>query len=545
MINDGEIPKKKVRKCRECKNVIETKLLDRNYSICPCCGNYFRVHARKRILMTVDKGTFHSWNEKFDNKKGWGLVQTYASECIDKSKRYGLEDAILIGEATINGHSVAIGVMDTRFMMASMGYVVGEKIALLFEKATKKKLPVIIFCCAGGARIQEGLTALFQMNKTAIAVKKHSEKGLLYISVLTNPTMGGVTASFAVLADVILAEKKATIGFAGPRVIEENMGGNITYDIQNAETKLKNGMLDRVINREEVRPVLGELLELHKKKKTLKEEKGCISEKEENREELDVKEKLKIVRSIDRPCSKEYIRLLFDGFVELKGDRISGEDSSIVGGIAFFHGTPVTIIGQDRGRNSLEDAISCNWGMTTPAGYRKVLRLMKQAEKFGRPIICFVDTIGAACDKEAEEMGQEITIANSLKEIASIRVPILSIIIGEAYSGGALVLCSGNEVWMLENALFSVISPEAYESIISKKNTKEKVTKVKSRMSAVELNKRKMVDKVIIEQEPITNDNIELVTDILDCEITRFMCRYQKKSISQIVKEKENKFREI
>lgn len=196
----------KGRICNACKQEIQRDMLDRNHSICPRCGYYMRMHARKRILSLADKKSFREWDANMELSNPLNDSE-YAQKSVETSAKHKLNDAIITGEMNIDGSQVAIGVMDTRYMMASMGYVVGEKVTRLFEKATKKKLPVIMFCCSGGARMQEGIISLMQMEKTAAAVRLHSESGLLYISVLTNPTMGGVTASFAMLADVILAEK--------------------------------------------------------------------------------------------------------------------------------------------------------------------------------------------------------------------------------------------------------------------------------------------------------------------------------------------------
>lgn len=255
----------KGRICNACKQEIQREILDRNYSICPQCGYYLRMHARKRILSLADKKSFCEWdaNMKFSNPLN---DNEYAQKSVEVSLKHKLNDAIIIGEMDIDGFHVAIGVMDTRYMMASMGYVVGEKITRLFEKATKKKLPVIMFCCSGGARMQEGIISLMQMEKTAAAVKKHSDAGLLYISILTNPTMGGVTASFATQADIVVAEKGAKIGFAGARVIEQNTGDVLPDNFQTAEFQLSHGFIDDIVEREHLRDYLSKILTAHSKK---------------------------------------------------------------------------------------------------------------------------------------------------------------------------------------------------------------------------------------------------------------------------------------
>ena len=536
----------KGRICNACKQEIQREMLDRNLSICPQCGCYLRMHARKRILSLADKKSFREWdaNMKFSNPLN---DNEYAQKSVEASLKHKLNDAIITGEMDIDGLHVAIGVMDTRYMMASMGYVVGEKITRLFEKATKKKLPVIMFCCSGGARMQEGIISLMQMEKTAAAVRRHSDTGCLYVSVLTNPTMGGVTASFAMLADVILAERGAVIGFAGARVIEQNTGQKLPIGFQTSEFQKTHGFVDKVVERQSLKEELVHILKFHTiLKKDIKKLSRTKTKQAYDEKRMDQKtawEKVLVARSRERPSSMDYIKCLFEGFYELCGDRISGDDHAIVGGLATFKGCPITVIGHQKGKDSMEDAIYRNWGMPTPQGYRKVLRLIKQAEKFHRPVIFFVDTIGAACGKEAEEGGQGIAIANLLQELSSLKTPVLSIVIGEGGSGGALALGVGNEVWMLENAVYSILTPEGYASILWKDNAKASEAAIRMKLEASDLYKMGIIDKIIYEKEPVTKSNMKKICIVLEAHLSNFLIEYSKKPIRDIVNERYCKFR--
>lgn len=543
----------KGRICNACKQEIQRDMLDRNHSICPRCGYYMRMHARKRILSLADKKSFREWDANMELSNPLNDSE-YAQKSVETSAKHKLNDAIITGEIYINASPVAIGVMDTRYMMASMGYVVGEKVTRLFEKATKKKMPVIMFCCSGGARMQEGMIALMQMEKTAAAVKRHGEKGLLFISILTNPTMGGVTASFAMLADVVLAEKGAMIGFAGPRVIEQNTGKKLPEGFQTAEFQKEHGFIDAILERENERKVLGLLVKQHLKKsrknKLFKLDKQHkFNERLEHVQDEKLNngvtawERVQNARRIDRPTSLDYINNLFEDFYELSGDRVSGDDHAIVGGIVTFYDRTLTVIGNQKGKDSLNDALYRNWGMASPQGYRKALRLAKQAEKFRRPIIFFIDTIGAACGETAEEGGQGLAIANLLQEMSTIKVPVLSIIIGEGGSGGALALGVANEVWMLENSIYSILTPEGYASIIWKDSNKAKDAAEIMDIDAEKLNRLKVVDYVVKEEEPVTKENMSHVCDKLRDKMIDFLEKYGKKSERCIVSERYNKFR--
>lgn len=250
-------------KCNNCKEIIYKEEVKENYSICPNCGKYFRLSARRRIKQIIDEGTYIELDE---NMKTSNLIEFEGYEekikvLQDKTK---IQEAIKTGIGEIYGEKVAIGVMDSNFFMGSMGSVVGEKIARLVDIAIEERLPLILFCVSGGARMQEGMISLMQMAKTSAAISKLNEEGLLYISVLTDPTTGGVTASFASLGDIILAEPGALIGFAGPRVIEQTIKQKLPEGFQSSEFLLEHGFIDKIVERKDMKDVLFKILKLHK-----------------------------------------------------------------------------------------------------------------------------------------------------------------------------------------------------------------------------------------------------------------------------------------
>lgn len=258
----NNIPKDLLYKCPRCRNVIfEEEYLAVN-KICPNCNYHGRLSAQERISLTADKGTFVEFDADMLSRNPIDFPD-YDIKQMKLREQTGLKDAVITGEATIKGSPVVMGVMDSRYMMASMGSVVGEKLTRAFERATKEKLPVVLFTASGGARMQEGIISLMQMAKTSGAVAKHSEAGLLYITVLTDPTTGGVTASFASLGDIIIAEPKALVGFAGRRVIEDTIKQRLPDDFQLAEFLMEKGFVDMIVERKKMRSVLSHLLKLH------------------------------------------------------------------------------------------------------------------------------------------------------------------------------------------------------------------------------------------------------------------------------------------
>lgn len=249
-------------KCDNCKEILYKEDVKNNYSVCPNCNKHFRLSSRRRIAQIIDEGTFEETDSNLhttDPIKFEGYMQKI--KLLEEKTK--IKEAVKTGIGKINGINVAIAVMDANFLMGSMGEVVGEKITRLIEKAIEKHLPLIIFCASGGARMQEGMVSLMQMAKTSAALSKLNKAGLLYISVLTDPTTGGVTASFASLGDIILAEPKALIGFAGPRVIEQTINQKLPEGFQRAEFLLEHGFVDRIVERKDMKEELYKILKLH------------------------------------------------------------------------------------------------------------------------------------------------------------------------------------------------------------------------------------------------------------------------------------------
>ncbi|MBQ9604515.1 MAG: acetyl-CoA carboxylase carboxyltransferase subunit beta, partial [Firmicutes bacterium] len=252
-------------KCPSCENVFEKKELGR-LKICPKCARYFRLNSRERIRAVADENSFEELDSTLQAKNPLGFPE-YEDKIAKMQEKTGLKDAVVTGVCTIGGEKTVLGVMDSGFMMASMGSVVGEKLTRAFEYATEHKLPIVIFACSGGARMQEGIVSLMQMAKVSAAAAKHSKEGLLYITVLTDPTTGGVTASFAMLGDIIISEPKALIGFAGRRVIEGTIKQKLPDEFQTAEFQLEHGFVDLIVTREEMPIKLRDILRLHSGRK--------------------------------------------------------------------------------------------------------------------------------------------------------------------------------------------------------------------------------------------------------------------------------------
>ena len=537
--------------CPKCKSVHTGANVWNRHYICPSCGKYMPIGAKERLLMVLDDASFEPWFEDVlpGNPLGTPGYEEKLTAAQIKSRN---SEAVTIGYGKIGGHETVIGVCDPGFMIGSMGRAMGERITRAFELATERKLPVILFCCSGGARMQEGIISLMQMEKTSAAVKRHSDAGLFYCSVLTDPTMGGVTASFATLADVILAEPQARIGFAGPRVIEQTIGHKLPAGFQTAQFQLEHGMVDRIVERHNLKNTLHYLLYAHPVRNHghylrhphLEHHLDQVSEELSHHHEKTAWEKVKMVRSGDRATSMDYIERIFEDFRELHGDRCFGDDHALIGGLALLNGQPVTVLANLRGKG-VQERFYRNFGMPKPEGYRKAIRLMKQAEKFGRPVISFINTSGAFCGIDAEERGQGTAIAESIMIMAGLKVPTLCILVGEGGSGGALAIAAGNEVWMMEHSTYAILSPEGYSAILWKTEGKAEEAAKIMKLTAQDLAELNIIERIIPEFGGATAATVDKIAPVMHSAILDFVKRYDHMSPEDIVQDRYARFRKF
>lgn len=544
----AEFPERHVFvKCPSCRRIIDEARLRENLEVCPRCGKHHRVSGRLRLQMTVDTGSFEEWDAELA-PTDFLSFPGYADKLKGAQRTSGELDAVVCGRAKIGGNAAAIFCMNADFMMGSMGSVVGEKICRTFERAQEKGLPVVGFTVSGGARMQEGVTSLMQMAKISAAVRRHSEAGGLYIAVLTDPTTGGVTASFAMEGDIILAEPDALVAFAGPRVIEQNMHQRLPKGFQRAEFLLEHGFCDAIVPRGEMALTIGELLSLHTgriPKPGAPHEivhTGRLPKRARVRRDAavpsDALDIVKATRSADRATASEILRLSLDGFVELHGDRAFGDDAAIVAGIGWMGSLVLTVIAVERGTTTKE-RVHRNFGMAHPEGYRKARRLMRQAEKFKRPVLCLVDTSGAYCGIGAEERGQGEAIAQNLMEMSSLATPSVAVVTGEGGSGGALALSVADRVYMLRSSAFSVVSPEACASIIWKDAKRAGDAAEALKLTAPDLLELGLIDGVIDD----TGAAHAEIAQAVSAEVERTFMELGQLDTSDLVERRYSKYR--
>ncbi len=508
--------------CPGCRQAVDLGTLEQALFVCGNCGHHHRLSHRRRFQLVLDPGTgrelfsdigprnpldFPGYDEKLEELRG----------------KTGMEDACVCMEGDVGGHRVVCAVLDSSFLMGSMGTAVGEKVTRAVEYAQAQGLPLLIFSASGGARMQEGIFSLMQMAKTSAAIRRFSDAGGLFISYLTHPTTGGVTASFASLGDIVLAEPGALIGFAGPRVIQQTIRAKLPQGFQRAEFQLAHGFVDAVVPRAAMRSTLIRILDLHRPAAAKGEVRLPPTQAvpAPRRSSLTPQQRVQLARDPRRPNVGEYLDALVTDFFETHGDRLYGDDAAILCGVARLGpawgplaGLPVTVAGYRKGR-TLPENLACNFGMPQPEGYRKFQRAAAQAEKFSRPVLTFIDTPGAYPGIEAEERGQGEAIAGCLRLLSGLGVPVLAVITGEGGSGGALALGLADRVLMLENAVYSVLSPEGFASILWKDASRSKEACGVMKLTAQDLLAFGVADGVIPEPKGGAGKNPQAVFSAL------------------------------
>jgi len=447
-------------------------LLEQHQYVCPTCATYLQVSAHARVALLADPGTFRELNRGLVSVDPLGFADQYSyrQRLLTAQQTTGLREAVIVGEARILGTPVVLVIFDFAFMGGTMGSVAGEKVADAFEYAMRRKYPVVSVVASGGARMQEGMLSLMQMAKTAAAQAAHDRAGLAYVSLLANPTFGGVAASFASLGDVILAEPGARVGFVGPRVIEKTLGVTLPPNSHSVEDLFRAGMVDLIVERPQQRPAIAYLIARLRSVAPGSSSSQRTPPRRRTRRlpgtpSATAWERVQLARHPSRPTGVDYITRLFNPFIELHGDRHFGDDPAIVCGVGDFDGKPLVVIALERGRTE-EERRYRRRGMAYPEGYRKAHRIMHLAAKFRLPLLTLVDTPGAYPGLDAEQRGLAQALARNLQAMAGLPIPIVSVVIGEGGSGGALSLAVADRVLMLEHAVYSVIAPEGAATIL-------------------------------------------------------------------------------
>ncbi|MDO8491808.1 MAG: acetyl-CoA carboxylase carboxyltransferase subunit alpha/beta [Dehalococcoidia bacterium] len=525
--------------CLFCGASLASSEVYRRFRVCEGCRFHYALSAYERLALLVDQGSFKEMKPHLTSLDPLSFAGkgSYLRRIFEAQKRTGLNEAVVVGACSINGRPAVIAALDFGFLGGSMGCVVGEKVALAFETAVQKGLPVVTVVASSGARMQEGVLALMQMAKTAAAVEKLRAAHLPFISVMTNPTTGEVYTSFANLGDVIIAEPGALMGFAPLRVVQEATGKPLPKGAHTAESHMAHGMIDQIVDRTDLREMISVLIHLlhQPSQQAKKKRRGRVKRPAiKGFKRGPAWELVQLARHRERPSATTYISLLTESFVELHGDRFFGDDASIVGGIGDIDEQAVMLIGQERSRNGAQ---------TYPEGFRKAQRLMKLAANLGLPIVTLIDTPGAYPGLDAEERGSGNVIASTLALASDLPVPMISVIIGEGGSEGALALGVADRCLMLENAIYSVMSPEGAASLLYRDASRAEEIAQALKVTAYDCKEMKVIDEVVAEPKGGAHlDHVEAAR-LLKESLIRELAELQAVATAKLVKARYSKFR--
>ncbi|MQG72000.1 MAG: acetyl-CoA carboxylase carboxyl transferase subunit beta [SAR202 cluster bacterium] len=443
-------------RCLFCEEPISDSPSYLTYRVCPFCRFHYTVTARERIELLVDKETF---------KETYKYVKTVEPLSFSRRNRYrkfleqdqnrtGLTEAAVAGKCRIGDVETMLIVLDFGFMGGTMGSVVGEKVSMAFENASRRGIPAVAVVSGGGVRIQEGVLSLMQMAKTVTAANRLRDGEVPFIVVLANPSTGQAYASFANLADVILAEPGSLIGLSPLRTLREVSKTPLPLDAHTAEAHVGHGLLDNVVDRENLQPRIASILQILTAQKHAKSNhKNLLKSEPEECDEVEPWEAMTAARNSERPQASSYFRSILDPFIELRGDRLNSDDRSVVTGIGFMDGLAVAVIGQQR--RTLDEGERYH---VFPDGLRKAQRLIDLASRFKLPLVTLIDTQGADPGLEAEEQGIGNAIARTLSSMLTVPTPMVSVVIGEGGSEGALALGLSDRILMQQFAIYSPIS---------------------------------------------------------------------------------------
>ena len=536
-------------KCEACGRLVFYKDYKTNHYVCPRCGRAFMMTPKQRFNLLFDNLDWQKFdlpNVSDDPLKFVDRIP-YKERLKEAREESGTTDAISTADGLVAGINTTICVMNGDFMMGSMGRAAGDAIIASIEHAIELKNPFVMVTCSGGARMQENILSLMQMARTTVAVNKLHENKLPYVVILTDPTFGGVTASFAMLGDVHIAEKGARIGFAGRRVIEQNIHEKLPSNFQTADYLYEHGMVDVVVNRSELKDKLGDILTVLTKQPAqpkvidIKMPKFDTPKKSRDLGKTPEYDRVLLARNENRPHFLDYISGIVDKWTYLAGDRCFGEDAAMCGGIGYWYGIPAVIIGQEKGR-TIETRQKHRFGMPNPEGYRKAQRLMKLAEKFNLPIILLFDTAGAFAGGAAEERGQSQAVAATIATGLSVKTPYVAVNVGEGGSGGAIAIGTGDRVFMLENSIYSVIAPESCASILWKDNKFKAAAATALKLTARDMASMNVIDKIIDEPAGGAHKDWQTTMELVAKSVADALNELREMPAEDLISERTKKF---
>ncbi|WP_322795411.1 carboxyl transferase domain-containing protein [Tepidiforma sp.] len=533
-------PARQPERCLSCGANLEGSRLYERFRVCHSCGFHFHLTAQERLATLLDAGSFH------EDDRGVSAIdplsfqgrQSYRSRVVQEQRRTRLTEAALTGTGWIGGREVVIGVIDFAFLGGSIGVAAGERLARAFEKAAARRVPVVLVCSTSGTRMQEGLLALMQGPRIAVAAGRHARAGLPYIAVLTDPTTGSAYSGFINLADVLIAEPNALVGYAALRALQETTKNGLPEGAHTSEAHLQRGLVDAVVSRPNLRETLAGLLDLLTGG-------GAVERGRPGKEGRVVHtprpawQQVQLSRHAQRPTARDFIERMTSGFFELRGDRTGSDDPAVVAGIGSLSGEAVVLVGQVRPHTNDQA------GVIGPAGFRKAERAFRLASKLGLPVVTLVDTAGADPSLGAEEAGQGAAIARCMQAMLATASPTVAVITGEGNSEAAMAMAVADRVLMLDNAVYEVIRPEDAAAILEGGEAGAPDVAERLRLTSHDCLRLGIVDHTVPEPGEGAHTDHAAAAALLRRAVLRELARLRRKRGSRRLEERYSRYREL
>ena len=527
--------------CLSCGADLEGSRLYERFRVCHSCGFHFHLTAKERLASLLDIGSFHEDDRgvtSIDPLSFQGR-QSYRSREIQTQRRTQLTEAALTGTGSIVGRDIVVGVIDFSFLGGSIGVAAGERLARAFEKATSRRCPVVLVCSTSGTRMQEGLLALMQAPRIATGIHRHGSEGLPYIAVLTDPTTGSAYTGFVNLADILIAEPNALVGYAALRALEETAGEELPGGAHTSEAHLERGLIDAVVPRAQLRDSLAQLLDLLMSGYRL----SAGPDQRETHVHHTARsawQQVQLSRHEQRPTAEELIRRMTTSFVELHGDRSGSDDHAIMAGIGSLGGEAVMLIGQVRPTTG--DRAE---GWIKAAGFRKAERAMRLAAKMKLPLITLSDTAGAHRSLANEEAGLGNAIASCMAAMLGLPAPTIAVITGEGNSEAAVAMAVADRVLMLDNAVYEVVRPEVAASILFEGKEQAGEVAERLRLTSHDCLRLGIIDHTVPEPGDGAHTDHGEAAQLIRRSVLRELSRIQRKKPKKLVEERYARYREI
>jgi acetyl-CoA carboxylase carboxyl transferase alpha subunit/acetyl-CoA carboxylase carboxyl transferase beta subunit len=530
-------------RCLFCEEPISDSPSYLTYRVCPFCRFHYTVTARQRIELLADKGTFKESYKYISSMDplSFSRRSRYKNLFTQDQTRTGLTEAAVTGVCAIGDTEAMLIVLDFGFMGGTMGSVVGEKISMAFENAARRGIPAVAVVSGGGVRIQEGVLSLMQMAKTVTAANRLRDEEVPFVVVLANPSTGQAYASFANLADVILAEPGSLIGLSPLRTLREVSKMPLPLDAHTAEAHVGHGLLDNVVDRENLQPRIASLLEIltaHKHGKS--NHKNLIKSEPIECDAVEPWEAVTAARNSERPQAIAYFRSMMDPFIELRGDRLNSDDRSIVAGLGFMDGQPMAVIGQQR-----RPLVEGERYHVFPDGLRKAQRVIDLASRFKLPLVTLIDTQGADPGLEAEEQGIGNAIAKTLSSMLTVPTPMVSVVIGEGGSEGALALSLSDRILIQQYAVYSPMSVNHTLGAAHHDYRLDREAAEALMLTAHDCLELGIADEIVPEPEGGAHVDPREAASVLQTAILTNLVQLAKMSQGKLLKKRYHKFRRM